>query len=85
MESARVETHYKRVGGGVVSRPQLPPHQASPRSKRVGGGWGGGEHTLLSSAARFPAARSAGNVIKNEGERERSCRTLVFEDVNVYV
>lgn len=93
MESARVETHYKRVGGGVVSRPRLPPHQASPRRERVGGrggkGWGGvgasergGRAYITVIGARFPAARSAGNVIKREGNPNVSAG-LVFEDVNV--
>lgn len=35
-ESTGEETHYKRMGGEVVNRPQLPQHQGSPRRKRRG-------------------------------------------------
>lgn len=36
MESTGEETHYKRMGGEVVNRPQLPQHQGSPWRKRRG-------------------------------------------------
>lgn len=71
IESARVEAHHKRTGGGADSGPPLPPHPASPRSERA---WGVG------GALRRPVRRVG---IHYCHQRRASCRSQhqeVFEN-----
>lgn len=68
IESTRVERHYKRTGG-VVSGPRLPPHQASPRSKREKSWWGllGGGWEYISVISGLSCRSQRPKVIEDEG------------------
>lgn len=78
MVSTGEETHYKRMGGEVVNRPQLPQHQGNPWRKKeeegsqVRGGCGEGQNTLLSSMAQFPTLTGLESSLESAGNAEHN-------------